>query len=276
MRVPVVAQQAERQRVDRPPHLRRRELPEPRAAAHDRPEQPRPPARRDEAARVVARDRVDLALPDPEEPAHPVDRRAGRVDEVAVADDEDALGVDVAVQVRQLLAVPPELAVAPEGRPAGADPLVLATERRHEVRLRLEAVGPQVHPVAVGAVHRVADDGDETHVGQVLGDAAVGAAAPQVERRALAAHLVLGRRGEEREVAVGAPDPLLLRVLVARPPPGRRRRAVAQPVLRFLRVRHEDVRVLRERGVERRRTGLGGADHEEVGAWCSGHGPSRG
>ena len=122
------------------------------------------------------------------------------VDQVAIAHHQHPLGIDVAVEVAQLVAVQPELAVAPERRPACADPVVLQRERRLEVGHRLEAVGPQVHPVAVGAVDRVADHGDQLDVGECLRDAAVRAAAPEVERRALPADLLVASRGEEREV----------------------------------------------------------------------------
>ena len=95
--------------------------------------------------------------------------------------------VDEAEQVGQLLAVTAELGVAPERRPALGDPLVLQGVRRLEVRYRLQTVGPQVHPVAVGAVDRVAHDGDQLGVGEAFGDPSLGGAVPQVERRALPA-----------------------------------------------------------------------------------------
>ena len=171
----------------------------------------------------------------------------------------------------ELPAVQPEVLVAPERRPAGVDPLLLAGEGPLEVGLALEAVGPEVHPVAVRAVDRVADHGDQLHVGQVLGDPAVRRVAPQVERRALAADLVLGRGPEQRVVVAAPPDPLLLGVRVARAGPVRRWRVAAQPVLRLLRRGREDLGVLRQRRVQRGGAGLGRADDDEVGTLRPGH-----
>ena len=84
-----------------------------------------------------------------------------------------------------------------------------------------------------------------------------------------------GRGLEEREVAVGAPDPLLLRVLVARPAPGGRGASSQSQYFGSLGDGDEDVGVLGERRVQRGGAGLGRADHQEVGSGCTGHGGSR-
>ena len=248
-----------------------RELAEPGAGPHGAAEHRGAPARLGVGARVVARDRRDVALGDAEEPAHLVDRLGRRLDDVVVAHHQHPLAVDVPIEVLELAAVEPEVLVAPERRPAGVDPLPLLGEGPLEVRLALEAVGPEVHPVAVRAVDRVADDGDQLHVGQVLGDPAVRRVAPQVERRALAADLVLGRRPEQRVVVAAPPDPLLLGVGVAGAGPVRRRGVAAQPVLRLLGRGREDLGVLRQRRVQRRGARLGRADDDEVGTLRPGH-----
>src|SRR5579875_2731717 len=97
----------------------------------------------------------------------------------------------------ELLAVAAELDVAPERRPAGANPLPLQLAGAQEVGLRFQAVGPQVRPVGERAVDRVADDGDQADLRQLRSDAGVARLAPQVERRALEGQLSGGRVLEE-------------------------------------------------------------------------------
>jgi hypothetical protein len=145
------------------PHPRGDELTGEGAGPDGRSHEPALQAWPGEAARVVLGDPVDVSGLDAEERAHLVHGRAGLVDEVAIAHDQHVFAGHVVVEVPELLAVQTEVAVAPEGCPAGVDALLLEGERRLEVRHRLQAVGPQVHPVGVRTVDRVAHDGDQAH-----------------------------------------------------------------------------------------------------------------
>ena len=99
-------------------------------------------------------------------------------------------------------------------------------------------------------------------------DAPVRGAVPQVERRALAASACPAvRRRRAPRTRSRSPDPFARAVRVARAALRRACRwaAAGEEVLRFLRRRQEQLRVLDERGVQRGRAGLRRADHEEVG-----------
>src|SRR4029079_10726084 len=122
---PATTQLPDQRRANPAPHPGRRVGAEPGATTDDRTEQRGSPARLDEVARVVVGDPRYVPLVDAEEPAGRVHRRLWLVDDLAVADHQDPVRVDVAAQVRDLLAVQPEVAVAPERRPAGGGPRVL-------------------------------------------------------------------------------------------------------------------------------------------------------
>src|SRR4051794_5240061 len=105
----------------------------------------------DEPTRGVGGDRADPALLDAEgggDGAEGLDRAA---DEREVAQYEDAVPVDVREEVGQLLAVATEPSVVPERCPAGADAILLGAAGGQEVRLGLEPVDVEVHPVRVRA-----------------------------------------------------------------------------------------------------------------------------
>ena len=132
----------------------------PRSAPSERrPEQPGVERGWHVAAHVPGRGLVDQTLLDAEEPADAVEGRAGLVRPVHVPDHVDLLAGEQRVEVPELSAVEAGLQVAPERGPAGLA-CVWSPRRRRSRKspIGLQAVGPQVGPVGVGAVHRVAQD----------------------------------------------------------------------------------------------------------------------
>jgi hypothetical protein len=201
---------------------------------------------------------------DPEEGADPVEGRGRLVDQQPVADDQHLLAREERERVRELLAVPAEPLVVPERRPAGRDPLLLLGAGADEIADRLQAGRPQVGPVGVRALDRVAEDHDELHGRDRRPDPGHRGRVVQVERRGLAAERP-GRGGvEERLVPVALPDVLAVGERVARAAPGRRR-AVGEEELRFLDRRQEQAGVPGERSVQRGGPRLGNPGHQEVG-----------
>jgi hypothetical protein len=151
----------------------------------------------------------------------------------------------------------------PEGRPAGRDPLLLLRAGADEVADRLQPGRPQVRPVGVRALDRVAEDHDELHVRDRLGDPGHRRLVVEVERRGLAAQRP-GRGGvEERLVPVELPDVLAVGQGVTGAALGRRR-AVGEEELRFLDRRQEQAGMPGERGVQRGGPRLGNSGHQEV------------
>ena len=264
-RVAALVELADDRLAGRTPGLRRQELARLRARPHHRAEHPGPHAGVHERPGVPRRDLGDHVLGDPQEPRDPVERGARVVDQGAVAEHQHLLARDVLEEVGELAAVHPEPAVVPERRPPGVHAPRLAGAGLHDVRARLEPVGPQVHPVRVGPVHRVAQHGDQLGPGHVGRDPAAGVSVVEVERRALPGEPALPRVLEQVEVALPLPDPLLVAVRVPRSAVRRRGRVAAQVVLRLLDRAQEELGVLGERGVQGRRTGLGRADQQEVG-----------
>ena len=189
----------------------------------------------------------------------------GLVAQVAVAQQQDPRGIDQPREVVELLAVAALGHVVPEVRPAGLAAHVLRPAGGEEVGLGLEPGLAQVRPVRVRPLHRVAQDGDQPHRGQQVGDALLRVPVVEVEHRALAAQRP--RRGgvEERLVVVAAPHVLAPGLDVTRATPGRGRRAVGEEELRLLDRRQEQLRVLGERAVQRRGAGLRRPDDQEVG-----------
>ena len=264
-RVAALVQLADQRLADPAPHLGREELADRRAGPDHRRQGADPRAVLDEDPGVVLGDRVDLGRLHAQEAEDPVQGDRRLVDELAVAQQQHPLAVDVLEQVGDLAAVHPEPLVVPERRPALVDALGLAAYGLDDVGARLEAVHPEVHPVGVGPVDRVAQHRDQLRLGGVGRDPAAGVTVVEVERRALAAQGALGRPGEEVEVALALPDPLLVGVRVAGTLVRRRRRVAAHVVLRLLHRRQEQPRVLGQRRVQGTGAGLGGADEEEVG-----------
>ena len=200
---------------------------------------------------------------DPEEGADPVQGLRGFVDHQPVAQHEDLLAREEREQVLELLAVPAQPGVVPEAGPAGRDPAVLLAARPDEVTDRLQARRPQVSPVGVGPLHRIAHDHDQPGLGQRLADPAHRGPVVQVERRRLAAQRAGRGRVEQRLVLRPAPDVLPVSERVPGSALGRRR-AVGEEELGLLDRRHEEPRVPGERGVQRRGARLRGTDHQEV------------
>ena len=261
-----------------PPHLRRRELAEPRPRARTR--RPRTAGRRPGSTKP-RRCRAGWRRPgrrDPEELARPVDRPARVVDDVAVAEDEHPLGVDVAVAggpaARRTC---PSSRVAPERRPARRDPLVLLA--RTPPRSPPPARGRRTTGASSCCRRGRSGRGPRRPAGRRGGPRRCGGGRRGSRGRTACSRRARtwpARRRRAARSRSAAPDPLLLGVLVAGPAPGGRRGVVAHPVLRFLGLRHEDVRVLRQRGVQGRGAGLGRAHDEEVRCRGSSHGSSRG
>ena len=160
----------------------------------------------------------------------------------------------------------------PEAGPARVDPALLLAAGPDEVRHRLQARRPQVGPVGVGALHRVADDHDQPGLRERVADPAHRGAVVQVERSRLAAQGPGRSRGEQGLVVRPAPDVLPVGQRVSGPALGRGR-PVGQEELRLLDGGHVERRVFGQRGVQGRGAGLGGADDQEIGHR---HGASRG
>jgi len=201
---------------------------------------------------------------DAEEGADLVEGGGGLVDQQPVPQDKHLLAREQRERVLELLAVPAEPLVVPEGRPAGRDPLLLLGAGADEVADRLQAGRPQVGPVGVRALDRVADDHDELHGRDRLPDPCHRGRFVEVQRRALAAERS-GRGGvEERLVPVALPDVLAVGERVTGAALGRRW-PVGQEELRFLDRRQEQARMPAERGVQRGGPRLGNPGHQEVG-----------
>ena len=200
---------------------------------------------------------------DAEEGADLVEGGGRLVDQQPVPQDQHLLAREQRERVRELLAVPAEPLVVPEGRPAGRDPLLLLGAGADEVADRLQAGRPQVGPVGVRALDRVAEDHDELHGRDRLPDPRHRGRVVEVQGRGLAAERS-GRGGvEQRLVPVPLPDVLAVGERVTRAALGRRR-AVGEEELRFLDRRQEQAGMPGERGVQRGGPRLGNPGHQEV------------
>ena len=120
----------------------------------------------------------------------------------------------------QLATVEPGLEVAPERGPAGRPAALLLGTGGREIVDRLQTVGPQMGPVGVGPVHRIAQDHDDPGLGNGLVDPLAWRGVGQVERGRLAPQGAGSGGVEEPLVVVAPPDPLPVAVGVARVRPG--------------------------------------------------------
>ena len=135
-----------------------------------------------------------------------------------------------------------------------------------------QLLGAQVHPVGVGPVHRITQDGDELDVGDQGAHPPMRVPVPEVERGALALQGPSGRRREQGFVAVALPDPLPHTVGVTGPLLGAGR-PVAHEELGLLDRRQVQLRMLGQRGMQRGRACLRRPDDQEV--WEAGPGLNR-
>jgi hypothetical protein len=119
---------------------------------------------------VLPRHLLDQAKLDAEEGADPVEHLGGRVEQLGVAEEQDLLPGEQAVQVLELLAIPAEPDVVPERRPAGRHPAVFLRASAEEVADRLPPGRPQVRPVGVCALNRITQDHDEPGVRDEIAD----------------------------------------------------------------------------------------------------------
>ena len=221
---------------------------------------------------VVPRYLGQHPLLDAKEGADLIQGLLGLVDQQPVAQDEDLLAREEREQVLKLLAVTAQPGVVPETGPPGRDPALLFAAGPDEVTERLQARRPQVRPVGVGPLHRIAHDHDQPGVGQRRADPAHRGAVIQVERGGLTAQGPSRSRVEQRLVIRPAPDVLPVGECVSGPALGRRR-PVGEKELRLLDRRHVQARVTGERRMQRRGPRLRGTDHQEVG---HSHGASSG
>jgi len=212
---------------------------------------------------VLPRDRGEQPGLDPEERADLVEGGGRLVDQQPVTQDQHLLAREQRERVRELLAVAAEPLVVPEGRPAGRDPLLLLGAGADEVADRLQPGRPQVGPVGVRALDRVAEDHDELDGRDRLPDPRHRGPLVEVEGRGLAGHRS-GRGGvEQRLVPVPLPDVLAVGERVTRAALGRGR-AVGEEELRLLDRRQEQAGVAGERRVQRRGPRFGNAGYREV------------
>ena len=251
----------------------RRELAEAGAGADHRTEHGRPPAGVDVAAGVVPRDGGDLARADAEEAAGPVDGGRRVVDDVAVAQHQDPLGVDVLVQVVELLAVQPELAVAPERRPARPAPARPAGRTPSRSR----------RPARARRTTGASSSSRPGRSGRGPPRSGVRRAAPRRSggaRRGSTGRTACSRRGPRR-VGRRANRRRTRRARQIHScwecaSPGPRQAGGGAPsqsqYFGSFGSGHEDLGVLRQRRVQGRGAGLRGADDQEVGLRWSDHG----
>ena len=151
----------------------------------------------------------------------------------------------------------------PERCPAGGDTPLLLSAGLDEVPDRLKARRPQVGPVRVSTLHRVAQDRDQLRVRDQAADAAHRVPVIQVQRCRLTTQRP--RRGRLEECLVVLPPPHMLAVgqRVTGPAAGGWR-AVAEEEFWFLDRRHVQRWVAGERCMQRGRARLRRADHQEV------------
>ncbi len=212
---------------------------------------------------VLARHLGDQALLHAEERADAIERGHGLVDQLTVAEQQDVLPGEQSEKVLQLLAVPAETDVVPEGRPARGDAARLLRAGADDVADGFEPRRPQVRPVRMRALDRVTQDDDQLGVREQRVDAALGVAVVQVERCGLAFQRSRRRVVEQRLVLRPAPDVLLEGQRVAGTAPCRRG-PVAEEELGLLDRGHEQGGVSCERGVQGGRPRLGRSDHQEI------------
>jgi hypothetical protein len=166
--------------------------------------------------------------------------------------------------VLQLFAVPAEADIVPERGPSGGLAFRLGVARGEEVRLRLEAGVPQVGPVRVRPVDRIAQQQDQPGVRHELPDAVVGGQIVQIERGGLAAQRARRRRFEQSLVFCPPPDVFLVRLHVAGTA-FHRWTPLAQEKLRLLDPGQVEAGVREQGGVQCGGAGLGDAGDEKVG-----------
>ena len=164
----------------------------------------------------------------------------------------------------ELLGVPAQPGVVPERCPARRHAGILLGAGAHEVADRLQPGRPQVGPVGVGALDRVAQDHDHLGVRDQLADAALRGTVIEIKRCRLTARGTGRGAGEQRLVVRPPPDMLAVGLYVARPAAAGRRRPVGEEELGLLDRRHEQARMRGQGSMQRRGARLGGADDEEV------------
>ena len=218
---------------------------------------------RHERGDVLPRYAGQQAGADAEEPADRVECPLWTLAQVAVAEHQHLLAREDLQEVGDLLAVPALGEVVPEVRPPGGPARRLGRAGREEVGLRLQPGRPQVRPVGMGPVDRVAEHEDDPCVRDERVDPPVRRPLVQVERGGLAAQRARRRRVEQRLVVGSPPDVLLVGLPVAGAARGRRR-AVRQEELGLLDGGQEELRVPDEGGVERGGACLGHPRHQEV------------
>jgi hypothetical protein len=207
-------------------------------------------------------DRRHPALGYPEEAADSIECVLRGVDELAVPEHVHLFSGEVGEEVLELFAVSAEALVLPKWGPTiGGSPL-LGVAGAEEIRLRLEAVTPEVGPVGIGAVDWVTDDGDELGVRCGGGYATVSIEAPQVEGAALTLERPSWGRGEQPLIVIAAPHPftgtmsITGAALASRP-------AFAKKELRLLDGAHVQLRVTGQGHVQRGRASLRRADDKK-------------
>ena len=121
-----------------------------------------------------------------------------------------------------------------------------------------------MHPVGVGAVDGVAHDRDQFDARCRCRDPTLGITVEQVERCALAARLRRLEFGEQIEVVLSPPDPLLPAMGITGTAVERRWRVATHEVLGLLRVAQDELRVLSKASMECGRPSLRGPDDQEV------------
>jgi hypothetical protein len=212
---------------------------------------------------VLARDRVEDPRPHAEEVADPVQGGYRLRAKLPVANDEHLVTWEQGVQMLELLAVPAQVEIAPEGRPARGGAPRFGGARRHRVADRLQAGRPQMRPVGVRPLDRIAEYGDHASLRNQLLDTALSVTVVQVERGALAAQAAKGSGVEQRLVVRAPPDvfPIGLRVAGAAAAGWR---AVRKEELGLFDARHEQVRMAVEPRVQGRGARLRHPDDQEV------------
>ena len=150
-----------------PPGVRREELPRRGAGADHRTEHPGPHAVVHERPGVARRDLGDHVLRDAEKPAHPVQRRTRVVDQLPVAEQRAPAPAGSARRGPRAAGRTSRARGSARTAPSRRRPAARSSSHASTTSAaRLQPVGPQVHPVGVGAVHRVPEHGDQLGPGR--------------------------------------------------------------------------------------------------------------
>ena len=207
-------------------------------------------------------------------------QRGGVFLQVVVEIDVNLIRVEKLVVARQLLVIKALRAKMIERAPTVLDTLRLVTQRRREVGMDLFAVAYEMEKCGKGAVYGVSQDGDDGGVGNITVDSGRHVGKVQVLRRRLAARAFVPGVLEkslihlERSYVAGTLAPTLRAVFSGDRP------LFYLKKFRLFDGRHVDVGMLFEIVVQRRGSGFGRADNDEVGhggggAWCKGRAMKR-